>query len=76
MFDLYELEHCPYCQKVMDFMDKNGVKYQKHDISKPNEEEVLIKLGGKRQVPFLFEKSSGLKMYESADIIEYLSSLF
>ena len=38
MFDLYELEHCPYCQKVMDFMEKNGVKYQKHDISKPNEE--------------------------------------
>lgn len=75
MFDLYELERCPYCQKVMEFMDKNNIEYKKHDINNSFEEEVLIKLGGKRQVPFLFDKNSGLKMYESADIIEYLSTL-
>lgn len=75
MFDLYELERCPYCQKVMSFMDEKGIDYKKHDITDKEEEEVLIRLGGKRQVPFLFDKNSGLKMYESADIIEYLSTL-
>ena len=76
MFDLYELERCPYCQKVMDFMDKNNIEYVKHDVNDLREESVLIRLGGKRQVPFLYDKNSGLKMYESADIIEYLSTLF
>ena len=75
MYDLFELENCPYCLKVIGFMNTHGIEYQKHDISYPQEEETLIRLGGKRQVPFLYEKSSGLKMYESADIIEYLSTL-
>ncbi len=75
MYELFELERCPYCQKVMNFMDSNSIKYTKHDINNPAEEETLIRLGGKRQVPFLYNKESGLKMYESADIIEYLSNL-
>ena len=75
MFDLFELERCPYCQKVMKYMDENDIEYVKHDIDNKQEEETLIRLGGKRQVPFLFNQKSGLKMYESADIIEYLSSL-
>lgn len=72
MYELYLLERCPYCKKVMEFMDSNNIEYLKHDIENLNEEETLIRLGGKRQVPFLYEKISGLKMYESGDIIEYL----
>ncbi len=75
MFELFELERCPYCQKVMKFMDANNIKYRKHNIEDKQEEENLIRLGGKRQVPFLYDQKSGLNMYESADIIEYLSSL-
>ncbi len=75
MYDLYEMERCPYCQKVMSFMDEQGIEYVKHDITNSEEEAVLIRLGGKRQVPFLYDKNSGLKMYESADIIEYLSTI-
>ncbi len=75
MYELFELERCPYCLKVMHFMDEKGIKYTKHDITNPSEEETLIRLGGKRQVPFLYDKNSGLKMYESADIIEYLSNI-
>ncbi len=75
MFELFELERCPYCQKVIKFMDDSGIKYKKHDITNPEQEETLIRLGGKRQVPFLYNKQNGLKMYEAADIIEYLSNL-
>ena len=75
MFELFELERCPYCKKVMNFMDENDIKYRKHNIEDKQEEENLIRLGGKRQVPFLYNQKSGLKMYESADIIEYLDSL-
>ena len=30
------------------------------------------KIGGKSQVPFLYDKENKIKMYESDDIIEYL----
>ena len=73
MLDLFILETCPYCRKVMSFLDEKGVKYNKVDI-KPSE-EALIKMGGKRQVPFLVDTDRNIQMYESDDIIEYLKTV-
>lgn len=75
MLDLYILEHCPYCHKVMEFLDKNEIKYNKIDTSNKYSEEALIKLGGKRQVPFLTDSDRNVQMYESDDIIEYLKTI-
>ena len=75
MFDLFILETCPYCKKVITFLDENNIDYIKHDIDDPKEEETLIKLGGKRQVPFLVDTDRNIQMYESDDIIEYLKTL-
>lgn len=75
MLDLYILEHCPYCHKVMEFLDKNAVKYNKIDTSNKFSEEALIKLGGKRQVPFLIDNDRNIQMYESDDIIEYIKTI-
>lgn len=75
MFDLFILETCPYCKKVMAFMDEKGVKYNKIDITNKTSEEALIKMGGKRQVPFLVDTDRNIQMYESNDIIEYLKTV-
>lgn len=75
MIDLYILENCPYCKKVMGYMDENGMKYNKIDISNKSSEESLIQLGGKRQVPFMVDKDRNIQMYESADILEYVKTL-
>ena len=75
MLDLFILETCPYCRKVMDFLEKNKIEYNKINIADKSAEESLIKLGGKRQVPFLVDKSRNLQLYESSDIIEYLKTL-
>lgn len=75
MFDLYILETCPYCKKVMAFMDEKGIDYNKVDIADKTNEEALIKLGGKRQVPFFVDKERNIQMYESLDIIEYLKTV-
>ena len=75
MIDLFILETCPYCKKVMKFMDENGMKYNKIDISNKASEEALIALGGKRQVPFMVDKDRNIQMYESSDIIEYVKTL-
>ncbi len=75
MIDLFIMETCPYCKKVMSFMDENHIKYNKIDISDKASEEVLINLGGKRQVPFMVDKDRNIQMYESNDIIEYVKTL-
>lgn len=72
MFDLYILESCPYCRKVMDFLKDKNIQYHKFDISNNDNKLRLLALGGKEQVPFLFNEDTNEKMYESADIIKYL----
>ena len=73
MYNLYILETCPYCRKVTDFLDKNAIQYHKFYISNAANKEKLISIGGKEQVPFLYDEENDVKMYESEDIIKYLS---
>ena len=75
MLELFILETCPYCKKVIDFLVKENMKYRKIDISNKESEESLIKIGGKRQVPFLVDTERNIQMYESNDIIEYLKTI-
>lgn len=75
MIDLFILETCPYCKKVMALMDEHNLKYNKIDISNKASEESLIQIGGKRQVPFMVDKDRNIQMYESNDIIEYIKTL-
>ena len=75
MLDLYIMETCPYCKKVLAFMDEMGIMCNKIDIENKKNEETLITLGGKRQVPFLVDKDRNIQMYESNDIIEYLKTI-
>ena len=75
MLELFVLETCPYCQKVMKFLDEEHMKYRKIDISNKESEESLIQIGGKRQVPFLVDTERNIQMYESKDIIEYLKTI-
>ncbi len=75
MIDLYMLETCPYCKKVIKFFDENNVQYNKVDIAEKMNEDALIQLGGKRQVPFIVDKERNIQMYESSDIIEYAKTI-
>ena len=75
MLELFILESCPYCIKVMDFLNKKNMKYRKIDISNKESEASLIQIGGKRPVPFLVDTDRNIQMYESNDIIEYLKTI-
>lgn len=75
MLDLYILQTCPYCKKVISFLEDVGIKYNKIDIADKAAEDALIQMGGKRQVPFLVDKDRNIQMYESSDIIEYIKTL-
>ncbi len=72
MIELFMLEFCGYCKKVMSYMDEHSIPYKTIDISEKANEEELIRIGGKRQVPFLLDRDKKVEMYESNDILEYL----
>jgi glutaredoxin len=73
--ELFYRPTCPYCVKVVRFMEARGVDFvTMHDItSEPDQAARLVEVGGKKQVPCLF--IDGAAMYESSDIIEYLGEL-
>lgn len=58
----------------MEFLKENDIKFNKHDVSEPENYEALQELGGKSQVPFLIDEDNDVKMYESDEIIAYLKS--
>ena len=71
---LYYKPECPFCQKVLRFMEKNDIELELKDIHEEENKEFLIEEGGMNQVPCLF--IDGKAMYESDDIIEFLKEKF
>ena len=76
---LYQLTACPFCVKVRRALKRQGIELPLVDI-KANQgapREELVQGGGKATVPCLRidNGSDGVTwMYESKDIIDYLSS--
>lgn len=67
---LFIMETCPFCQKVVKFLDEKGIDVEMLDINKdPKNKEELKRNGGKVQVPML--SIDGKPLYESDDIIEW-----
>jgi glutaredoxin 3 len=67
---LYHFMGCPYCQRVRDYLNKEGIKVPMKDTQEnPAYRDELIKIGGKPQVPCLV--IDGKALYESLDIIEW-----
>lgn len=70
-YELFIMSTCPYCQKVLRYMEGAGIELPLLDITRdPAARERLVEVGGKAQVPCLF--IDGTPLYESDDIIAYL----
>ncbi|MGB1199012.1 MAG: glutaredoxin family protein [Thalassotalea sp.] len=74
---LYQLPACPFCVKVRRAMKRNGFVV---DLKNINQQAIyqdeLIAQGGKRKVPCLRianENGEDKWLYESSDIVEYLT---
>lgn len=75
MLELYYMQSCPYCKKVVDYFDDNDIDYTLKDVYNSENYERLMKLGGEAQVPFLVDTDNLRHMYESDEIINYVSKL-
>lgn len=68
---LYYAPYCPYCKKVLNHMEKEGIEFECLDTSEDvQNKEDLIRIGGKHQIPCLV--IDGVALYESDDIIKWL----
>ena len=85
MLQLYEYEGCPFCRRVREaltVLDLDAEIYptpretfKKYGyVDESRFRPAVLKLGGKLQFPFLVDPNNGVKMYESAKIVEYLWS--
>ncbi|MDW8305527.1 MAG: glutathione S-transferase N-terminal domain-containing protein [Leptospiraceae bacterium] len=68
---LYYYEECPYCQRVLRYLEEKNIKLKMKNTRRDNAaREELLRLGGKTQVPCLM--IDGEPLYESLDIIDWL----
>ena len=68
---LYMRPTCPYCIKVLRYMDAHDIQMELRNIQDAALARELVAIGGKQQVPCLV--IGGTAMYESDDIIAYLA---
>ncbi|MBM3192253.1 MAG: glutaredoxin [Chlamydiae bacterium] len=69
---LYSNPNCPYCQKVLHYLQKEGKSLPIKNTQDKKNKENLIKIGGKSQVPCLI--INGEPLYESSQILEWLKT--
>lgn len=62
--------------KVLAAGKNLGIEFTEKNIADQKNLEELIEKGGKRQVPYLVDTNTGVAMYESDDIVEYLRKNF
>ncbi|WP_040512297.1 MULTISPECIES: glutathione S-transferase N-terminal domain-containing protein [unclassified Limnobacter] len=75
---LFEFESCPYCRLVRETLTELALDADIYPCPKGGERfrPEVLELGGKAQFPFLVDDNTGMKLYESADIIEYLYTTY
>ena len=74
MLILYYRPTCAYCQHVLGEAESIGITLQLKNIASDEQAlEELLAHGGKQQVPYLVDTDRNEKMYESNDIISYIT---
>ena len=74
MLKLYDLEGCPFCRLAREALTELDLDVEIIPVAKGDTEtrEALKALGGKVQMPYLIDPNTGVQMYESFDIVNYL----
>ena len=71
---LYEFEGCPFCRKVAGGggVARPGRRVLPVPPGRAHLREFVKNVGGKSQFPYMVDDNTGVSMYESDDIIDYL----
>jgi glutaredoxin len=70
---LYQLDGCPFCEKVADRLDELGVDYETEWVEGLHStRDEVKKVSGQRGVPVLIDDEYGVTMAESDRILEFV----
>jgi len=74
---LYQLDGCPYCEKVADRLDELDVDYDSVWVDAMHSQRNEVKrVSGQRAVPVLVDEDRGVTMAESDRILEFLNTSY
>ncbi len=75
--ELFSFEASPFCRLVRETLCELEIPYLLHNVAKGSpRREAFIARAGKMQVPYLIDPNTGIEMFESAAIIEYLNTTY
>jgi glutaredoxin len=71
---LYEFEGCPFCRIARESITSLRLPVEIRPCPKRGRRfrPRVLEMGGKAQFPYLVDPNTGIRMYESADIVRYL----
>jgi glutaredoxin len=76
-FTLYQLDGCPYCEKVADRLDELDVEYETKWVEALHSKRDEVKrVSGQRGVPILVDEDHGVTMAESERILEFAEQTY
>ncbi len=75
--ELYSFEASPYCRLVRETLCELELPYRLHNVAKGSAHRAaFVERSGKMQVPYLVDPNTGVEMFESADIVDYLNERY
>jgi glutaredoxin len=74
---LYQLDGCPFCEKVADRLDDLGIDYESVWVEALHSQRNDVKeVSGQRGVPVLIDDEYGITMAESDRILEFIDRTY
>jgi len=74
---LYQLDGCPYCERVADRLDELEISYESIWVEPLHSDRDEVKrVSGQRAVPVLIDDRFGVTMAESDRILEFLNTTY
>ena len=74
---LYRLEACPFCERVVRKLSEHELRYTSRFVEPMHSDRNVVKrISGARTVPAIVDKTTGVTMSESSNIVDYLDKTY
>jgi glutathione S-transferase len=71
--ELWSFEASPFCRLVREVLSSLEITYVLHNVAKGSpSRKAFVTRSGNMMVPYLADPNTGVEMFESADIVDYL----
>ena len=75
--DLYSFEASPFCRIAREALSSLELPYRLHNVAQGSaRREAFLARSGRMMVPWLADPNTGVEMFESADIVTYLTDAY